>query len=72
MENQNSVIEKTKSDKNKEYQKQYYKQNKEKLLKNLSEKHTCGACGRKICKYRLQSHLNTKLCSNTKQINEKI
>lgn len=53
-----------------DYQKEYYKKNKEKLLSNAREKVICDYCKRNICKARLNEHIQTKLCIKTAKLNK--
>jgi hypothetical protein len=50
------------------YQKEYYKKNKEKLLLNASLKVQCEFCQREVCKARLNEHIQTKLCIKNAKI----
>ena len=61
----------TKSQKNKIYQKEYYKNNKDKLSMSAKETIQCELCGSVITKYRMFYHLKTKLCQS-RQVNNKI
>lgn len=54
------------------YQKDYYKKNKEKLLSNAREKVICEFCKREVCKARLNDHIQTKLCIKNAKINKLI
>lgn len=76
MENQNKDEVKpeklSKSEKNIIYQKEYYKNNKNKLLKRATERTECKICGRCVSRYRINSHMNTKLCYTTQMNNQKV
>ena len=52
----------TKQEKNKEYQKIYYKINKTKLLKNMCAKCECLLCGRVVIKNNINSHQKSNIC----------
>lgn len=49
-------------DQAKEYQKQYYEKNKEKLLNEMKTKVACEYCFRNVNKYNLPSHQKSQLC----------
>jgi hypothetical protein len=56
-------------DQRKDYNKNYYQQNKELALKKACARVACPCCGRIITKNRLLSHMKTDLCKRT-QLNE--
>ena len=60
----------SKSEKNIIYQKEYYSKNKSKIIEKYLEKIKCELCGRSVCRYRMNSHLTTKLCINTQKNNK--
>ena len=49
----------------KEYQKQYYAKNKDKLLTDLKQKIVCELCGCSISKCNLYSHQQSSKCKNS-------
>jgi len=56
----------------KEYNKQYYSNNKIDLIERGCKKIKCDECGREITKNNFLKHKTTKLCKNTKQRNANI
>ena len=57
------VIENKKQDR-KEYFKEYYKTNKQRINNKACEKTQCKYCFRIICKKALDKHISSKLCVN--------
>ena len=60
----------------KNYNKNYYQQNRVNTLQKACESVTCPCCNRIVTKNRLNVHLKTKLCKKTqletKYINDRI
>ena len=56
--------------KEKEYNKEYYQKNKNKLLADQKIKVSCPKCCRSVIKSNLNKHLKTKLCVNTQELNK--
>jgi NAD dependent epimerase/dehydratase family enzyme len=50
----------------KEYNKNYYANNKDKLLNTLKQKVICDCCGKSVAKYHFSRHKKTKLCQMAK------
>ena len=60
-------------EKQKEYNKKYYGENKEKILSKVLEKKECPHCNRKINHQNMSKHIKTKYCmKNTKVVVEDI
>ncbi len=49
-------------EKQKEYNKQYYSNNKAQILKSMTELIKCENCGCSCTKYHLKRHMKSKLC----------
>ena len=58
--------------KEKEYNKEYYQKNKNKLLADQKIKVQCPKCFREVIKSNLNKHFKTKLCVNTQDLNRYI
>jgi len=58
--------------KEKEYNKEYYQKNKNKLLADQKIKVSCPKCCREVIKSNLNKHFKTKLCLNTQELNRYI
>ena len=58
--------------KEKEYNKEYYQKNKNKLLADQKIKVQCPKCNRIVIKSNLNKHFKTKLCVNTQDLNRYI
>lgn len=58
--------------KEKEYNKEYYQKNKNKLLADQKIKVQCPKCNRIVIKSNLNKHFKTKLCVNTQELNRYI
>ena len=56
--------------KEKEYNKEYYQKNKNKLLADQKIKVQCPKCCREVIKSNLNKHFKTKLCVNTQELNK--
>ena len=56
--------------KEKEYNKEYYQKNKNKLLADQKIKVSCPKCFREVIKSNLNKHFKTKLCLNTQELNK--
>ena len=59
----------TKSEKNKIYLKEYYKNNKEKLLSYGKTKCQCNNCGRIVIRNNILTHQKKNICINHKEKN---
>lgn len=51
----------------KEYNKNYYSQNKDSLLTKAYKKEPCNLCGRMVCHVNMRRHKQTKLCIRRQQ-----
>jgi len=51
----------------KEYNKNYYSQNKASLLNKAYKKETCDLCGRDVCHVNMRRHKKTPLCKRRQQ-----
>ena len=58
--------------KEKQYNKEYYQKNKNKLLADQKIKVSCPKCFREVIKSNLNKHFKTKLCVNTQELNKYI
>jgi hypothetical protein len=54
----------------KQYNKQYYAENKERILCDLCTKVQCELCGRTVIKNNINKHYTTQLCMKTQERNE--
>jgi hypothetical protein len=54
----------------KEYNKQYYANNKNKILETMNQKVTCSNCNKEVCKSHLNRHQKTKTCQLAKFKND--
>jgi hypothetical protein len=50
----------------------YYKENKEKILKNMKKKVECDECKSIVCKAYLTKHKKMAVCKKNKEAREKI
>ncbi len=53
-------------EKMKEYNKKYYNNNKNQIIKKLTQKTPCNLCGRVVSSCRLNQHQETKFCENNR------
>jgi formate dehydrogenase assembly factor FdhD len=58
--------------KRKEYNKLYYENNKDKILKKACAKCKCELCGREVIKNNLNTHYQLNICKTTQERNDLI
>ena len=51
----------------KEYHKEYYQNNKERILKQMAEQIVCPHCKKPVSKQHMNRHVNTKYCQAIKE-----
>jgi hypothetical protein len=60
----NKLVVETKKQDRKEYLKEYYQKNKQRINNKACEKTQCPYCFRTVCKKALDKHISSKLCVN--------
>lgn len=58
------------SEERKEYNKQYYINNKQKIIEKATTKIACSLCGRVVINNNINNHMKSKLCLNTQNKNK--
>ncbi len=60
------------SEKQKEYNKKYYSENKQKIEEMIGKKEPCPYCGRSVRHQNMMKHLTTKYCETRRIFNNKL
>jgi hypothetical protein len=67
METENPDITTNKTQKSKEYNKQYYAKNKDEILRKLNSKVQCEFCDRTVIKNNFHKHQKSDICKRKQE-----